>query len=143
MKALAEFFAWVWGAIVTTFPRIGAIVATIGTALGAVVAYIQTVISGITSIGDLLGQFVTGFNSSLEPVRSAIAGNAWFMLFGYSVNLGVLLGIMQLIVTAVLSIVGVMVALTIGFLILYSGFVVIAYVLRVLKGVTASLIDFN
>jgi len=48
-----------------------------------------------------------------------------------------------LILTAVITIAGIMVALTVGFLVLYSGFVVLSYVLRLLKGLTASFIDFN
>jgi hypothetical protein len=143
MKSLAKFFAYIWGLIEAAFSRITVIGASISTALLAVVTYVQSVISGLTSIAQTFQTFAEQVKQAVAPVQSAIQGNQWFMLLGYSMNLDTLLGVVSALVTALVSVFVLAVGLTVGFLILYSGFVVLSYVLRLLKGVTASFIDFN
>ncbi|MEI6647559.1 MAG: hypothetical protein WCP12_16090 [bacterium] len=143
MKALAEFFTWIWKAVTTTFPKVATTVAAIGTAFTAVCTYFSTLVQGVSTIASTMTEFSSSVSSAVAPVRDSLVGNEWFQLAGYAINLDTLLGTLSLIITGVISIVGIMVGLSVGFLVLYSGFVVLSYVLRLLKGLTASFIDFN
>lgn len=143
MGSLAKFFGFVWSGIQAAFSRITAVSAALASACAAIVAFFQTIITGISSIAESFQAIGGELAAKLAPMSAAIQGNSWFMIISYTGNFDGLFGVIGIITSSILAIFSVVVGLTIGFIILYAGFIVLSYVLRLLKGCTASFIDFN
>ena len=143
MKALGAFFAWVWGAVSTAISKVTVAFATLSTAMVGVVAYFSSVLSGLSNLLQKVTQFADEISVALSPVREQFQDNNFLSLLAYSLNLDYLIGTMSIFVTGVCTIVALVLTFTVGYLVLYVGFVVLSYAFRVLKGATASFIDFN
>ncbi len=143
MKSLSQFFAYIWSLISSAFSRITAVSAALATAVSAVVAFFQSIVSGIGSIAETFNGIAQSTAQAIQPFSSGVVGNQWFMIISYTGNLDGLFGVIGTISTAIVTIFSVLVSLTAGFLVLYAGFILLSYILRILKGATASFIDFN
>lgn len=143
MKSLSAFFSWVWGAVAAAISKVSVVVASIGTAVASVVAYLSSVLAGLANLAQKVTQFADEISVALGPVREQFQENSFLCLLSYSINLDYLLGTIGIFITAVCAIVGLILTFTVGYLLIYVGFVILSYALRVLKGATASFIDFN
>jgi hypothetical protein len=123
--------------------RLSVVGASIASAFLAVVAYFETLLTGITSLFGIFDDFAQGIQAKLLPFQTAVAGNDWLLLFGYSANLDTFFAVFGSIMTAFVTVLLLVVSCAVGFVVLYTGFVVLAWVLRLLKGLTASFIDFT
>lgn len=143
MKSLTQFFAYIWGLINAAFSRITAVSAAMATAISAVVAFFQSIVTGIGSIAEAFNGVAQSTAQAMQPFAAGIQGNQWFMLVSYAGNFDGLFGVIGTIASVIVTIFTVTVSLTVGFLVLYAGFILLSYILRILKGCTASFIDFN